>query len=190
LVTAGCPIDYPDAIARRSARDCKGFHAEQLECYAVTCVYMSSPEQFGYVVALSLATDRPAGTIITDWSIEPPWPNHAICWDYEPHEVIPKQHLGAYRDLLDSELMDVLSGQHLLRRGRPVKGLLCGYAHQPVPESEDRFVFAKLNLMDDVGNRLALALKLLVVRPPKRLSNLRPAARGAGLGDVLKSIGE
>ena len=180
LMAAGCPLDYLDALADRSAPKRKLFRAEQLAGYAESRVYLLGPLQTGYLIGLRLGTDRPSGTVITDWSVEPPWPGHAIFWDYEARDFIPERDLGSYRDLLDSRLMGVLNDRRLLRRGNPVDGLLCGYSYQPVPEFGDRMVSAKLILVDDIGNRVAVGISLAVVRPAAAWSNTRPTRAGLG----------
>jgi len=180
LAAAGCPLDSLDALADRSAPERKLFRAEQLAGYAESCVYLFGPLHTGYLIGVRLGTDRPSGTVITDWRVEPPWPDHAICWDYEARDFIPKRDLGGYRDLLDSRLMGVLNDRRKLRRGYPVDGLLCGYSYQAVPESGDRKVSAKLILFDDIGNRVAVGISLAVVRPAAAWSNTRPTRAGLG----------
>jgi hypothetical protein len=165
LIAAGCPLDHPDALPGRSAAQRKPFRAEQLDGYAQSCVYMFGPRHSGYLIGLRLGTDCPSGTVITEWSFEPPWPDHAICWDYEARGFIPKRDQGAYRSLLDSPLTEVLNDHHPLRRGYPVEGLLCGHSYQPIPESSDHSVSAKLTLVDDRGNTVALRIAMTVVRP-------------------------
>jgi hypothetical protein len=66
LMEACCPIDYPDAPPRKS------FRVEQLPAYVVSRVYAFGPLDTGYVIPLRLRTDRPSGTIISDWDFEPP----------------------------------------------------------------------------------------------------------------------
>jgi hypothetical protein len=184
LMAAGCPLDYLDALADRSAPKRKLIRAEQLAGYAESRVYLLGPLQTGYLIGLRLGTDRPSGTVITDWSVEPPWPGHAIFWDYEARDFIPERDLGSYRDLLDSRLMGVLNDRRLLRRGNPVDGLLCGYSYQPVPEFGDRMVSAKLILVDDIGNHVALGINLAVVRPAGTSSKAFPTRAGRPGGTI------
>jgi hypothetical protein len=165
LNSAGCPLDYPKALPGHSAAGQKPLCAEQLAGYFESCVYLFGPLHQGYLIGLRLGTDCSTETTIAEWSFEPPWPDIPIFWDYEPRDVIPKLHLGAYRSLLDSPLMGVLNNRRLLRRGYPVEGLLCGYSYQPIPESRDRSVSGKLKLVDDKGNTVALRIALAVVRP-------------------------
>ncbi len=178
LAAAGCPLDSLDALADRSAPERKLFRAEQLAGYAETRVYLFGPLHTGFLIGLRLGTDRPSGTVITEWSVKPPWPGHAICWDYEARDFIPKRDLKDYTELLDSRLMGVLNERRKLRRGYPVDGLLCGYSYQPVPESADPKVSAKLTLVDDIGNHVAVGINLVVVRPVRSPSQALPTRAG------------
>jgi hypothetical protein len=165
LIAAGCPLDYPEALLGHSAARHKPFRAEQLAGYAESRVYAIGPLQTGYVIGLRLGTDCPSGTIITDWSFVPPWPDQQIIWDYEAWDIIPEGQREAYAGLLKSRLMRVLNDRRLLSRGHPVKGLLCGCSSQPIPESGEDHVRGKLTLFDNEGNQVALSIALTVVRP-------------------------
>jgi hypothetical protein len=178
LIAAGCPLDYPDALPGHSAARRKPFRAEQLAGYAESRVYLLGPMQTGYLIALRLGSDRPSGTVITEWRFEPPWENHPISWEYEAADLIPEEHREAYAHLLDSRLMGVLNDGCLLRRGHPVEGLLCGCSYQPIPECGDRSVFAKLTLVDDAGNTAALRIALAVVRRAAIRSDTYPTRAG------------
>ena len=123
LAAAGCPLDSLDALADRSAPARKLFRAKQLTGYAESRVYLFGPLHTGYVIGLRLSTDRPSGTVITEWNVKPPWPGHAICWDYEAPDLIPKRNLGDYTDLLDSRLMGVLNER--LSRGAAIRSTAC-----------------------------------------------------------------
>jgi hypothetical protein len=164
LIAAGCPLDYPDALPGQSAAQWKPFRAEQLAGYVESCVYLFGPMDTGFLIGLRLGTDRPSGTIITEWNFDPPWRDLSICWDFEAQDFIPKRDHEVYASLFDSRLMAVLNDHRLLRRGYPVDGLLCGCAHQPIPESVDHSVSAKFTLVDDAGNTVALRIALAVVR--------------------------
>ncbi len=159
LMKAGCPLDFVSTLKREV------FRAEQLDGYAESCVYASGPLDTHYVIALRLGTDRASGSIIADWSFEPPWADHAICWDYEARDLIPERDLDAYKNLLSSRLMGVLNEHRLLQPGYPVDGLLCGCSYQPMPQSGDHFVSARLTLVDVLGNQVELDIRLAVVRP-------------------------
>jgi hypothetical protein len=174
LIAAGCPLDYPNVLPGHSAARRKPFRAEQLAGYVESRVYMFGTMHTGYLIGLRLGTDCPTETTIAEWSFVPPWPDQIICWDYEARDLVPKRDQGSYRTLLDSPLMGVLNDRRLLRRGYPVEGLLCGYSYQPIPESRDRSVFAKLNFVDDKGNTVALRVALAVVRPPTTCSKAIP----------------
>lgn len=164
LKAAGCPLDYLDVLAHSEAKR-KRFRVKEITGYAETCVFVFNPQRIGFAIALALDTDRSAGTIITNWTFEPPWPNHQISWDYEPQDIIPERHLEAYKSLLKSRLTEVLNDRRLLRRGYPVRGLLCGCAFQPIPEPGDGAVSGELVLVDDIGNVVATRINLAVVRP-------------------------
>jgi len=154
LKARGCPIDYPEALPRCS------FRAEAITGYIPSCVYALAQGNTSYVIALRLATDRPSGTVITDWSFEPPWKGHLIDWDCEPEEVIPKRDLEVYKSLLKSRLSGVLNEGWVIRRGCPVEGVLCGRSFQPIGESLHGGVSAKSSFKDDLGNTVRLDIEL------------------------------
>jgi hypothetical protein len=187
LIAAGCPLDFPEALPGHSAAQHKPFRAEQLRGYAESRVYPISPLQTKYLIGLRLGTDRPSGTIITEWSFVPPSPNQLINWDYEPQDIIPEGQREAYAGLLESRLMDVLNDHRLLRRGYPVAGLLCGYSSQPIPESGEGFVYGKVILVDDIGNKVALPIALTVIRPPTRAGRWSQARKSLRSRDKLFS---
>ena len=178
LMAAGCPIDYLDALAHHSAAMRKSFRAKQLSGYVESRVYALGPLDTGYVIALRLGTDRSSGTIITDWTFEPPWQDHVINWDYEPEDIIPKKHQDDYKSLFKSRLMEVLNEGPVIRRGYPVDGVLCGRSFQRIGESSHGFVFAKLSFTDDLGNTVPLRVDLSV----DRLALKRPRASTATAG--------
>ena len=120
LMAGGCALDYLDALRPHSAARRKPFHAKQLAGYAESRVYELGPFLNGFVIGLCLWTDRPAGTVIADWSFVPPWQDHLVCWDYGPLDVIPEGERGVYRPVLDSRLMGVLKERRLLKRGFPI----------------------------------------------------------------------
>ena len=176
LIAAGCPIDYLDALAHHS------FRVEQLPGYVASCVYALGPIDTGYVIALRLATDRSPGTIIRDWSFEPPWQNHAINWDdYGPEDIIPKQHQDDYKRLFKSRLTGVLNDGRLIRRGCPVDGVLCGRSYQSIGEYSHGFISAKLGFTDDLGNTVPLCIDLKI-DTHSYLSTSRLSGREAGHG--------
>jgi hypothetical protein len=165
LIAAGCPLDFPSALARRSAAQRKTFRAQQLGGYAESRVYALGELQTGYLIALRLQTDRPGGTVISEWSFVPPWENHIVIWEYEPLDIIPDSHLEDYRSLLDSRLTGVLNERRLVRRGYPVEGLVCGCSAQPVTKRGEGFVYSQLTLVDDRGNKVALRIAMTVSSP-------------------------
>jgi hypothetical protein len=186
LAAAGCPLDFLDALRNTSAANRKSFWATQLPGYAESCVYVLGDSLTGYVIGLRLGTDRSSGTEILHWNFVLPWPEHRICWDYEPANIIPKLDLGSYRTVLDSRLLEILNNRRLLRRGYPVEGLLCGISTQPVPESVDGMLFGNLRLRDDLANVVTLHVDLRIIRTAAIRSgkNLRPRAGGALLGEA------
>jgi hypothetical protein len=164
LMAAGCPLDYPDALAGHAAAQREPFRAEQLGGYVESRVYGLGPLLTGYVIALRIGTDRPPGTVITEWGFAPPWPDDLISWDYEPRDIIPEGQREGYASVLDSHLMGVLNERRLLRRGYPIDGLVCGCSYQPIPESGDSLICGNFTLVDDRGNAVALRIALTVIR--------------------------
>jgi hypothetical protein len=156
LRDAGCPFDFPGALPRHS------FRVEPLPGYVYARVYELGPLDTGYVIPLRLNSDRSLGTIITDWSFEPPWPDHFIDWDYGPEDFIPKKDQYEYSSFSKSPLMKVLNYGLRIGCGRPVEGLLCGHSNQPIGESCHGFISAKLSFTDDRGNTVPLCINLNV----------------------------
>jgi hypothetical protein len=188
LAAAGCPLDYLDALRDDSAAAGKSFWAKQLCGYAESCVYVLGESLTGFVIGLRLGTSRGGGTIITEWNFVPPWPEHHICWDYQPTDIIPKPGLGNYRSVLDSRLPGILNERRMLRRGYPVEGLLCGYSDQPVPESGEGLVSGKLRLVDENGNIVSLSLDLRIVRAAATRSRRNLRSRRSGLLEKVDQI--
>jgi hypothetical protein len=175
LAAAGCPLDYLEALRGDSAFGGKSFWAEQLPGYAESRVYGLGASLTSFVIGLRLGTNRGGGTVIAQWNFVPPWPEHLICWDCEPTEIIPKSDLGSYRSALDSRLTEILNGRSPLR-GRPVEGLLCGYSNQPVPKCGEGPISGKLRLVDHRGDVVSLRLNLHIVRTAavRSSADLRP----------------
>ena len=173
LMAAGCPIDFPGALPRNS------FRVEPLSGYILGRVYELGPRDTGYAIPLRLTSDRLSGTIITDWSFEPPWHDHFIDWDCGPEDVVPKKDLDEYRSLFKSPLMKLLNGGLRIPWGRPVEALLCGRSYQPIGESFHGFISARLSFKDDLGNTVPLCIDLNV-EPLRDASANRLPEKGAG----------
>jgi hypothetical protein len=155
LMAAGCPIDDPDALPRVS------FRVEPLPGYGDSRVYVGALDT-GWVIPLRLCTDRPSGAVITGWDLELPGQNHAINWDYEPEDIIPRKDQDDYKHLFKSRLTGVLNEGRLIRRGCPVEGVLCGRSFQPIGKSSHYSISAKLSFTDDRGNTVPLCIDLNV----------------------------
>ena len=146
LMAAGCPLDYPDLLAGHAAAQRESFRAEEVGGYVESRVYALGQHMTGYVIALHLGTDRPAGAVITEWSFAPPWQDDLISWGYEPRDIVPEGQREAYASVLDSPLMGVLNEHRLLRRGYPVDGLVCGCSYQAIPESRDSLIWGEVHI--------------------------------------------
>jgi hypothetical protein len=133
------------------------------------------------VIALRLCTDRPSGTVIDHWDFEPPWPDHDMVWDFEPEDIIPKEHQDEYKKLFKSRLMKVLNGGYLIGRGHPVEGLLFGASFQPIAESCHGVISAKLSFTDDLENTVRLPIDLNIERLSRSSANRLPVRRVGGL---------
>jgi hypothetical protein len=153
--------------------------------YAESCVYVLGPSLTGFVIGLRLGTNRGGGTEIARWNFLPPWPEHQVCWEYEPADIIPALHMGGYRNVLDSRLSEILNDHRLLQRGCPVEGLLCGYSHQPIPESSKGLTAGELTLVDDKHYVVSVRIDLRICHAAATRSGktLQPR-RGALLNKV------
>ena len=176
LMAADCPIDFPNALPRHS------FRAEQLPGYVESCVYALGPLDTGYVIPLRLATDRPSGTIITDWTFELPWQDNRINWeDYGPDDVIPIKDRDKYKSLINPRLMEVLKGDRRIRRGSPVEGVVFGHSFQPIGESSHGVISVKFSFTDDLENTVPLCIDLNVVTLSHASAKRLPVGRAGRL---------
>jgi hypothetical protein len=155
LRDAGVPFDYRDALSRHSFR-------VELPRYFPSWVYELGPMDTGWVILVRLCTDSPLGTTIRDWSFEPPWEDHDIIWGCELADFLSKKDQELYKHFFKSRLWGVLNEGHLIRRGHPVEGILCGRSVQPIGKFSHGFVSAKLSFTDDQGNTVQIPIELNV----------------------------
>ena len=94
LDAVGCHTDYPDALPHRSAL-MRSFRVELLPGYVDGRVYELGQLDTGYVIPHRLTSDRSSGTVITDWGLELPWPDHFVNRDCEPEDIISKTYQDA-----------------------------------------------------------------------------------------------
>lgn len=168
LMAAGCPIDYPDSLPRQS------FRAEQLLGYVGSRVFVRGRLDPIYVFPLRLSTERPSGTVITNWSLELPWPDPSINWDHELADTIPPEYHNEYESLFKSRLMKVLNERRRIRCGYPVDGLLCATSFRPIEESCHDLIPAKLSFTDYLGNTVPLCIDSNIERLRRSSANRRP----------------
>lgn len=164
LIASGCPLDFLNCLPRRSSQQRKHLYLRELGGNFESRV-LDLGLQTGYIVPLIVGTDLPAGIIISDWSFVAAWGHH-ISWDYDGFDMVPPNRENSYARLLESRLPAVLNERRLIARGRPVEGLLCGKAFQPIPEGIDvcKPVEATLTLTDDTGRTTSLRFRLCVDR--------------------------
>ena len=186
LVAAGCPLDYLELLPGKSDPHRKRLYVRELGGYVENRVIDFGAGSFGYVIAVAVGTDLSGGIVISDWSFVAPW-DHYISWDYEPCDVVPKRDHCIYNGLFNSRLSSVINDRRLLARGRPVEGLLCGCAFEPIPESvaSGETVHGKLTLTDDAGSTVALRITLTVDRSIARARDASTARRKSRLFDNL-----
>jgi hypothetical protein len=95
--------------------------------------------------------------------------------------VVPAGQQHLYAPFFDSRLPAVLNERRLLARGRPVEGLLCGRASEPIPEGINALkpVDATLSLTDDTGRTVSRRIRLAVDRSmaPKPINATRTRIR-------------
>jgi len=165
LVGAGCPLEYLENLPHKSTAHRKLLFVRQLTGYAESRIYDSGAGGTTYVIAFVIGTDRSSGVVISEWSFAPPWEQY-VSWDYHARDVVPRQDHPAYEHLFDSRLSAVLHERHLLTRGYPVAGLLCGRALESIPATVDRSAPARgeLSLTTDTGSTTTLRIKLPIHR--------------------------
>jgi hypothetical protein len=158
----------------------KTLYASPLGGYAESRIFDLGNGSTSYTIALGVGTHRPSGVVISEWSIFLPW-DHFVNWEYDPRDVVPKQDHHVYGHLFDTRLLAVLNEGHLLARGYPVRGLLCGMALQSIPEgfASGQTVHLKLSLTSDAGSTLTFRLPLPVYR--HRAQKAAPSKRRAPL---------
>jgi hypothetical protein len=78
-----------------------------------------------------------------------------------------------------------MNDRRLLARGRPVEGLVCGRAFEPIPESvaSGETVHGKLSLTSDTGYTVALRITLTVDRSIARAPDALTERRKGRLSD-------
>lgn len=163
LSKAGCLLPYLDALPGKELFRQRALYVCQLggyfDSYAID--YGTAT---GYVIALGVGTDLTRGAIVIGHDLRLPWPDHEIEWGYAPRDLLPKERVNDYGKLSESRLPAVLDERRLLARGRPVEGLLCGYAWAPVPATcpRDRPVTAEIILVEDSGALARSLVKLTI----------------------------
>jgi hypothetical protein len=158
LMAAGLHLDYLDALPRRS------FRGEPLSGYFDSRVHELGRCDTGWVMGIRLCSTHPSGTLIVHWSFEPPWQNHEVLWGEPPEVIIPEEHRNVYKKLVESRVMEVLNGDQLIHRGRPVKGIICGRSVQPIGESCNGTLSARLSITDDSEHTESFCINFNVYR--------------------------
>ncbi|MFY9528808.1 MAG: hypothetical protein WBC04_03025 [Candidatus Acidiferrales bacterium] len=185
LVAAGCPLDYMENLPRNLAAFRKPLYICQLGGYMESRIL-----DFGgagatvYLIGLGVGTDLPRGILISEWTFVAPWGHH-ISWDYDPREIVPASKHDLYASVFDSRLSAVLNDRRLLARGRPVEGLLCGWAFQSIPASfaSGETVGAQFSLTADTGYTVALRIELAIDRSVALTRKARTTRREGRLFD-------
>ena len=163
-------------VSHQSAAMCEPFHVELLPGYVVSRVFVRGRLDPIYVFPVRLGTERPSGTVITDWSLELPWPDSSIIWDHLPWDVIPPKYHNEYESLFKSPLMKVLNERRRILCGYPVDGLLCATSFQPIAESCHGIIPAKLSFTDYRGNTVRPCIDLNIERLSRSSANRLPGA--------------
>jgi hypothetical protein len=176
LLACGCPLDYPEVLPGALR---KSFFVRELGGWLESRVIALGIGTTGYVICLHLGTDMPQGVIISDWSFDPPWPDHEVCWDYEPREILLPRDRASYEKVDDGRLTAVLNDRRLLSRGRAVQGLLCGAANNPIPKAATNaeFVEASLKFIIDTGTTAILRIHLAVEQSKTRIQETTTVRR-------------
>lgn len=164
LVAAGCPLDYLETLPRVTASRRKRLYARQLQGPAESCILDFGDGGFAYIIALAIGTDLSRGNVIADWTFVPPWDQQHINWDYDASEIGPLRDRCVYKGLSNDRLSAVLNDRRLLTRGCAVEGLLCGFALEPIPESDagKKIARAQLNFTDDMGCTVTLPIPFTI----------------------------
>jgi hypothetical protein len=150
LAKAGCALPYLERLPERTHYYQRPLYVEEIGGYAESFAIDEGASTV-YGLALRIGTERRDGAIVTDFRFISPWEDHVISWGYDPEDVVPDSRLASYRNLVKSRLSAVLFERKLLRRGRPVEGLLCGRASTPIPLSalRERPAMAEIILVGD-----------------------------------------
>ena|SRR5215469_704554 len=170
LEAAGCPLDYLEDLPRKSAGHRKRLYVRELDGVDA-CVIDRGLNGVGYMIPLALGTDLGGGNIISTWNFVPPW-DHNVDFDYEPRDIILERDHDLYASLFKTQLTEVLNERRLLRRGHPVKGVLCGLAlHRiPVPIYQYRVVNSQISITDETGHTIVHTIALTVDHSVERAS--------------------
>jgi hypothetical protein len=169
LLAAGCPLDYVNDLSNASSAFEPRVQVAQLQGDSVSCILDLGNASISYILALQLSTAAMRGVVISRWTFGVPW-EQEVDWDLDPSDVVPASDQAAYSELFDSGLSRVLSESYLLKRGRPVRGVLCGTAclsRQSAAEFTEAgdMVEARLMLVTDHGISES-TIQLLIDRTP------------------------
>jgi hypothetical protein len=185
LCKAGCSLPYLDALPGKALFRQRALYVNQLNGYFESYVIDFGMDT-AYVIALRIGTDRAGGAIVVSYDLVLPWPDHEIEWGYDPRDLLPKHRVNEYGRLVESRLPAVLDERRLLSRGRPVEGLVCGYAWTPIPASclRDRSATAEIVLVDDSDRCARSPVQLTIcslerrTRVKQRVSERQPIFDG------------
>jgi hypothetical protein len=170
LRNAGCPIDDLRALPHEQT-----LHVGPLGGYFQSRVVDLGGNGTNYIVGIRLVVDRGA-VVISDWSFVPPWSDHNVNWDYEPCDILPQSDQNVWKSLLNDRLSTALNDRRLVTRGRPVRGILCGWAAQEVPAAlQDERLYGNLTLRCASGQTIVqrMALDLWRARPRRNEERLK-----------------
>lgn len=180
LVALGCPLPYLDSLPRDPAKFCKTLSLREVGGYTESRVFNHGPGRAtDYLIALRIGTDLPRGIVVANWSFNPPWGEHLVCWDYDPEDIVPERDRDCYAKLMDNaRLLAVLNDRQLLTRGHAVEGLLCGRADKPIAEASvpGPSVSGELTVIVDTGQAFSLQVQLTVISNARRIAPGKPRA--------------
>lgn len=185
LIARGCPLDFLGHLPGSSSGRRKRLYVHEVGGYAESRIFDHGAGANTWVVPIVIGTDLSSGVVIDNWDFAAADQQY-ISWGYDPCELIPKYDLPAYLSLVNSRLSGVLDERRLLVRGRPVAGLLCGVAEEPIkPTVTGGTIPAVFSVTDDTGFTVKRQIAFTVDR---HLARVQAAPNGSKASSVKRPI--
>jgi hypothetical protein len=124
----------------------------------------------GYNLFLHIAVDLPRFAI-WEWMLDLPWKDPQIQWLPDPTGHTFPNNMYQFPGCPDLKFPrdEVINHRRMIRRGRPLDGMLLGYGFESIPDSyrHGANIDASLVLIDEMGRGFSTPVKLWINRRAK-----------------------